>query len=364
MISNLPRSFSSPIFQNIYTIKRCAYAALPVTSFTGPIHVLGAGSIGLLWAAAMRQSFPEYPVSTLLRPHYKDKLGGADYAEVLLKEEWHDKNLTVSVPIEYLDDDNKSEAAAISTLVIATKGQQARSALESVLPRVSDDLTIVVLCNGALDVRDSLLDVFQNNQKTVDPEKFILCVTNHGVHHIFNQESKDAPRFELTHIGPGYVLLGPGRPDIAQFWTDCGLDARIEANILPFLWQKLAVNCLFNPTTTLWQLTNAKCAKRPEYAALREGVVSEISTVAQRLHPDHASALSYESLDAFVSHVLPRAMHYSSMYQDVRVRRQTDSEIDCLNGYVVRKGKELNISTPVNEDLANQIRALTNSNIM
>lgn len=322
------------------------------------MYILGSGSVGLLWAASIRHAFPTYPITALLRSHYRTKLQGATSVPVFINEKWNrvtqQNRKTALVPVQYLDQDpsTSDEASSISTLMIATKGQHTSDALRSVLPRLTENPTIIVLCNGALHVRDIILGVLQGRDA-----ELVLCCSAHGVHHSFHPTAE--PHFKLDHIGSGHVYMG-GRSDVAQLWSDSGLNAKSVENVIPLLWQKLAANCLCNPLTTLWQATNGECAQRPEYPQLRESLLREVSMVAQALYPDMSSSLTYESLDHFVETVVQRNFHNTtSMYQDVRVRQQMDTEIDCLNGFVMRKGKELQIPTPVNEDLTNQILHLT-----
>lgn len=63
------------------------------------------------------------------------------------------------------------------------------------------------------------------------------------------------------------------------------------------------------------------------------------------------------TLDAFVEQLIQENReNRSSMYYDLQRRRR--SEVESLNGYVVRKGREAGIETPANEDLLQQIESL------
>jgi ketopantoate reductase len=60
-------------------------------------------------------------------------------------------------------------------------------------------------------------------------------------------------------------------------------------------------------------------------------------------------------VQAFVAQVIrDTAKNRSSMLQDVTQGRQT--EIDYFNGYIVKEGRKLGISTLVNEELVNSIK--------
>ncbi len=66
----------------------------------------------------------------------------------------------------------------------------------------------------------------------------------------------------------------------------------------------------------------------------------------------------YEELRSYVHFTLYNKNHYTSMCQDVHNRRPT--EIDAINGAVVREGKRLGVPTPVNETLTHLIRLIQN----
>ena len=128
------------------------------------------------------------------------------------------------------------------------------------------------------------------------------------------------------------------------------------------LWKKLAGNCFCNPLTALWEVTNGELLRHhPEAPRLRQHVVSEVSRVAQAMHPTcHSDELSEGALDDFVERVIQDNLdNRSSMYHDLKRGRQT--EVDSLNGYIVRKGQEFGIDTPANEELLLRIREITDS---
>ncbi len=65
-------------------------------------------------------------------------------------------------------------------------------------------------------------------------------------------------------------------------------------------------------------------------------------------------------LDVLHAELLPRtAAHESSTMQDIRARRRT--EVDFLNGMIVRLGKAHNVPVPVNMLMLNAIKAIETS---
>lgn len=295
-----------------------------------------------------------------------------------------------SVPVEFIGD-NYQGRGPIRNLVLATKSYQAVDAVESVIPRLwkknptssqnasIDPLRIFILSNGALDVRDNLQRLLQSHKDDNIPSpEWILCTTTHGVVKEETDLGVDDDDMEhmihLTHVGMGRTFLG-GHPEMTRLWDQSGLHATLmdDSSSLPttttktndamevLLWNKLAGNCFCNPLTALWEVTNGELMKRDRGPKIRRQVVSEVSKVAKALHPtwsDSENNVSEDALDAFVEQLIQENLHNrSSMYYDVKRGRRT--EIDSLNGFILRHGRNLGIDTPANEELFHAIQSKT-----
>ena len=112
------------------------------------------------------------------------------------------------------------------------------------------------------------------------------------------------------------------------------------------LWSKLLVNCAYNAISGLAQQPYGKMAALPEIVHLQRAVVHEVVAVAQA----EGVALSLtESLQAMDRIAGAMPAQFSSTAQDMA--RGKPSEIDHLNGTVVRLGAKHGIATPVNQAL-------------
>ena len=97
----------------------------------------------------------------------------------------------------------------------------------------------------------------------------------------------------------------------------------------------------------------------PSFFELQQNLLHEVSEVAQACckNPDGLDELS---LRQFVGQVIDDTKHNkSSMLQDVLHQKQT--EIDHLNGYIVRKGREMGIECPENDDLLSRILEISSN---
>jgi 2-dehydropantoate 2-reductase len=180
----------------------------------------------------------------------------------------------------------------------------------------------------------------------VDPSRLVLGVTTAGA----------------TLLAPGHVRgfaasTALGRDDagnahqVASLLTAAGLPTRVHDDIDALIWRKLAVNCAINPLSALRGVPNGALLERAEDRHRLEAAADEVQAVAR------ARGVQVESdyREAVLEAVRLTAGNRSSMLQDLD--RGAPTEIEALNGAVVREGARLGVPTPVNAGLLDQIRA-------
>jgi 2-dehydropantoate 2-reductase len=112
-------------------------------------------------------------------------------------------------------------------------------------------------------------------------------------------------------------------------------------------------NCVFNPVTVLINDSVAKALDHPEMLGVIRQIVGEVTAISATLKVPLPLDMSERVVKATQE---IRDIH-TSMYDDWKAGRPT--EIAYLNGYIVEKGRELGIPTPVNEALTAMIKAMT-----
>ena len=162
----------------------------------------------------------------------------------------------------------------------------------------------------------------------------------------------------VQHHGRGDLVVGTlhGTPADAQHaarleaivavFARAAVPVRISEDVRRELWEKLIVNCAYNAISALAQASYARLAALPVVVELQRCVVEEAVAVA------HADGVALELGAALAAmEGIARAMpsQLSSTAQDVA--KGKTSEIDHLNGFVVRRGRELAIATPANQAL-------------
>ena len=165
----------------------------------------------------------------------------------------------------------------------------------------------------------------------------------------------------VCHGGAGLTRLGfldPDRTDpdrleqLAALLRTGGLRTETSRHIHPFLWQKLVINAAINPLTAIHARKNGQLLTSCAVRATMKKIVTEARLVAGargvELEPD---------LVEQVFTVCRRTRNnVSSMLQDIRRGRPT--EINAINGFLVREGERLGIPTPVNREMVRAVEEL------
>jgi len=158
----------------------------------------------------------------------------------------------------------------------------------------------------------------------------------------------------VLHHGRGDLIIGPEPAGewLAELFRTAGIPVEISDNVDGALWGKLVVNCAYNALSAIARLPYGRLVAVDGMEAAMRAVVSECLAVAQ------ADAVTVPGIDWEVVRGIADAVpaQYSSTAQDLA--RGKRSEIDHLNGYVVRRGRALGIPVPANEILCAIVRAL------
>ena len=163
----------------------------------------------------------------------------------------------------------------------------------------------------------------------------------------------------VEHHGRGELVIGPRDAAAAQdptlaprlqavveLFATAGITVRVAPDVMAELWRKLLVNCAFNAISALTQQPYGRMAALPAIRALQQAVVREVVAVARA----DGQPLDLDTSMAAVTRIAETMPgQRSSTAQDLARGRPT--EIDHLNGFVVRRGAERGVATPVNQAL-------------
>jgi 2-dehydropantoate 2-reductase len=163
----------------------------------------------------------------------------------------------------------------------------------------------------------------------------------------------------VRHFGRGELVIGALNADAARdpavrarlqdlvgFFATAGVAVTISADVTAELWSKLLVNCAYNAISGLAQAPYAQLAALPEVREVQQAVVREVIAVAAADGVTLELEPALRAVDRIAA-TMPGQL--SSTAQDMA--RRKPSEIDHLNGFVARRGRELGVAAPVNQTL-------------
>ena len=204
--------------------------------------------------------------------------------------------------------------------------------------------------------RDALIVSLQNGVDNVERIRAAAALDPIAAV-VYVASSMSAPG-HVKHAGRGDLVIGdfPGRSGpardaaiarVAKWFETTGVPCRVSQHIDVDLWTKLIVNAALNAISAVAQVPYGRVVATPESRETVGRLVNECVAVAR------ADGVSMPDDVDFVEMVLRFAEDnghvYSSTARDLA--RGTRTEIDALNGFVVRRGASRGVPTPVNQSL-------------
>jgi 2-dehydropantoate 2-reductase len=179
-----------------------------------------------------------------------------------------------------------------------------------------------------------------------------------------------APGRAAFTLGELNGMLTPRLNELVKLLAPAG-PTSTTTNLWGERWAKLIVNCMANALAGITGMNNIEMRESPEVFAITVKIASEALTVAQMLgvHVEPVGGIAAQvyldagrgvGLDALRTAWVERGKSVGagrpSLLQDILKGRRT--EVDHLNGYVVRKGREIGVPTPMNEAIVEVTRRL------
>lgn len=288
-------------------------------------HILGAGSIGCLWAAHLAKA--GHRVTLILRN--AERLATFKATPYITLET---QSGNEQIPVEASIADN---TLPITNLLITTKAYDTENALRSVGQHLSTNTNIVVLQNG-MGAQQKAADITESKRmwagSTTDG-----AWLRQPFHVVFAGKGE-------TRVGPLTDTSLPCIPEGLTPSPDLTLIADTEIELS--LWRKLAINCAINPLTAYYDCRNGALAEDIEKRQHMALLCQEIEQVAL------AKGLALFPQGVFTQAeavAIATGENLSSMLQDVRHQRKT--ELDYITGYLLREAEKQGISLPANQQL-------------
>ena len=290
------------------------------------IAVMGAGAVGCYYGGMLARAGHE--VVLVGRPQHVEAV---QRAGLRMQTSAFDEH----VPMRASTTPDAVRGAAL--VLFAVKSPDTEAAGRALAPYLERDAAILTLQNGV----DNAERLAATLEREVISAAVYVAVEMAGPGHV-------------RHHGRGELVIGRGSASdaIARAFAAAGVPVEISDNVNGVLWAKLIVNCAYNALSAIAQLPYGKLVQGVEVPAVMREVVEECLAVAGaagvQVPGDMQEAVRR------IAQSMPG--QFSSTAQDLARGRK--SEIDHLNGVVLRKGAALGVATPANRVLLALVKLL------
>jgi 2-dehydropantoate 2-reductase len=297
--------------------------------------VMGAGAVGCYFGGMLARAGATVTL-----------IGRAKHVEAIRRNGLliESLNFRQQIPIRATSDVNAARDADI--LLFCVKSYDTDEAARSLAPHLGSDALVLSLQNGV----DNAERIRSAAKIGAIPAVVYVAVA-----------SSEAGR--IQHSGRGDLIIGdlPGSAGphdlfaVASTFERAAIPCRVSENIEADLWTKMIMNCAYNAISALGRSRYGAIVQNPCGRAVMTQVSEEAIAVA--------GAAGVRLPDGMVDAVLKLAETMSgatsSTAQDIA--RGSRTEIDSLNGYVVRLGAQLGVAAPVNQTLHGLVKLLEES---
>ena len=305
------------------------------------IAIVGPGAMGLLLTGLLHKAGAEVTIIDY----------NTERARELNRDGIHwegiDDNITLNIPVST----DLKDSSNIDLIILCVKAYQTENAVRSIAKDNYNGI-LLTLQNGVGNV--------ETVKRHLPDASIIAGITSEGATLV--------SRNHVRHAGCGETAFGPiekGRPDklfldqFSDLLSRSSLKTKISMDVENLIWGKLIINVGINALTGILRVRNGQLIELAPIRKLMADLVNEACLVAQA----KGITLPYPNPVARVEEVCKlTSENISSMHQDIL--KGSVTEIDYINGAVVREGESLNVPCPLNYSITQIIHGIQEYNIL
>lgn len=280
------------------------------------IAVMGAGAVGCYYGGMLARA--GHDVVLIGRPQHVEAI---ERQGLRLETRTFDERIRISASTE------GSAVQGAQLVLFCVKSTDTDSGAAVIKPHLAPDALVLSLQNG-VENADRL--------RALLAQEVAAAVVYIG--------TEMAGPGHVRHHGRGELVIEPSKAseDVARALIAAGVPTDIFDNVRGALWAKLILNCAYNALSAITQLPYGRLVQGEGITAVMRDLVDECVAVAK------AEGVTIPGdVDAAVRKIAETVPgQYSSTAQDLA--RGKRSEIDHLNGLIVRRGEALGVATPAN----------------
>mgnify|MGYP000884903046 FL=1 len=281
------------------------------------VAVMGAGSVGCYFGALLARA-----------GHSVTLIGRASHMQAINEHGLRLQTATEDIHVPVATSTSADSVAGADVVLLCVKSTDTEAAAAQIKPYLANHTQVLSLQNGVDN--DQRLRQMLGKQPVAAAVVYVATAMA-GLGHV-------------RHFGRGELVIAPCPQGdaIAQQFSAAHIPTQISGSVLAALWQKLIINCVYNALSALTQQPYGWLVVQSGVPAVMQDIASECKAVA--LADGVQLPANVDEAVAAIARTMPQQL--SSTAQDLA--RAKPTEIDHLNGYVVRRGQALGIATPAN----------------
>lgn len=290
------------------------------------IIIAGSGAMGTTYGSMLKKNGNEVVLLDL----WQDNIDAINKEGVKFINLGVEENIDLKAykPSEYND--------VADLIIVFTKSMQLRQMLLDVKHLISENTKVLCLLNG--------LGHIETLKEFVSEDRVLMGVT------VLTAGMKGPGKFEVTNYGKTEIqnIVPEGEKaakEVVEAINNSGLPCVYAEDIMFSIWRKACINGTMNACCALLDCNMLELGKIDKSRYLLNNIVSEFAAIAKV----EGVELNVEEMTNlvvwFTTEEFKGVRHYPSMHQDL-IQNKRKTEIDYLNGYVSKKGKEYNVATP------------------
>lgn len=288
--------------------------------------VMGAGAVGCYFGALLARA--GHDVTLIGRPAHVQAIQARG---LRLQTAAQDEHVAMGASTD------AGAVAGADVVLLCVKSTDTEAAARQIQPHLAPGALVLTLQNG--------VDNDERVRAVLGPAQPVAAAV------VYVATAMAGPG-HVRHFGRGELVLAPSplAERLVRELGAAGIPAQVSDNVRGALWSKLVINCAYNALSAIVQRPYGWLAQQDGVTGVIADLVAECLAVAQadgvRIAGDiHAAVRG-------IVQSMPGQL--SSTAQDLARGRPT--EIEHLNGYVVRRGQALGVATPVNHALLVLVR--------
>ncbi|SKC86245.1 ketopantoate reductase [Burkholderia sp. YR290] len=290
------------------------------------VAVMGAGAVGCYYGGMLARAGHE--VVLIGRPQHVEAI---DRSGLRLEAQSFDERIPLAASTQ------ASAVQGAKLVLFCVKSTDTQSAALEIKPFLAPDTLVLSLQNGV--------------ENADEVRKVIAQPVAAAVVYVATEMAGPG---HVRHHGRGELVIEPSSAsaEVAQALIAAGVPTEISDNVRGALWAKLILNCAYNALSAITQLPYGRLVKGEGVTTVMRDIVDECLAVAKAdgvtIPGDIDKAVR------MIAETMPG--QYSSTAQDLS--RGKRSEIDHLNGLIVRRGDALGVATPSNRLLHTLVKLI------